>query len=420
MRARSFSFVLGCPSDLEMHIPTLDRIYLSGYLNIPRNFLKISEKYCKKMLIGGGIKLSKHLIEFWKFDQVVAAVIVKILEKLLKKKYAAKEFLSLGGKILLMQICKIYEADDEIKVEACSLLRHLISVEYELAISELRLIQKALSHEVKFPVAQLMESDKNDREYSSQGPQRNKIHPSCNVGFSEPLKCISDDDPFGVTKLSSIVTDERYRENAKIHELGIETILLYAKKKNRIPSDITCDEELALVTTLLCSLRLFPASRQIQWRGCLAITSLCVKSPINIELEGKGAVRVLVDCYNRFANDDDLKMQCLWAISSLCQRKSIGPKLSTCGFKKIMYDLLICPFNTNGTDTTPKKVVQKQPTIVVPLRLRSLYTNDELIKSVQPTDDSRPKSGIELRKDDKPLYGKVADLFKHEGDFELT
>jgi len=85
-----------------------------------------------------------------------------------------------------------------------------------------------------------------------------------------------------------------------------------------------------------------------------------------------------------------------------------------------MYDLLICPCNTSGTDTTPKKVVQKQPTIVIPLRLRSLYTNDELIKSVQPTDDSRPKSGIEWRKDDKPLYGKVADLFKHEGDFELT
>ena len=126
--------------------------------------------------------------------------------------------------------------------------------------------------------------------------------------------------------------------------------------------------------------------------------------------------------YHTYENDIPLQQQALWSLDALSTYSTNVERFAQNGVIPILHELLIVipkygkKQTGSAKDKKKKEKEAKDPTlaedVIIPYRLRKLYTTEELIEGAKPPKPEKKdkKKKIELRpKPKKTKFGRVGD-----------
>jgi len=195
---------------------------------------------------------------------------------------------------------------------------------------------------------------------------------------------------------------KKFSHDLAVQEGGIETMMMLARKGLNKRHVVDAEGIEAMVSAM----NGYPKSYRIQWRGCATITDLCESKPVCSEMGKRGAVTVIMNAYERFASNKDVRQQSLWGMAALSTIDHCKERMEELGLLLILYKLILIPIKSPGTEID----------VVVPLTFHQIYTHEQLDLAANPP----KKSMYDLKADEKkvqskfknkPAFGTVDDFF---------
>jgi len=267
-----------------------------------------------------------------------------------------------------------------------------------VAMKDVKRVGKAIQYSVPLPVAETINIDDNKKKKFM-------------VDDTEDANNLEVGQKKGVLRV--VASMKKFSHDLTVQEGGIETFLLLARKGVN-PRMIVESEG---IEALVASMTAYPKNYRIQWRGLATITDLCENLSICSELGKRGAVNVVMNAYERFSENKDIRQQAIWAMAGLAQIDHCLERMEEVNLKILLYKLIVIPIKSPGTEID----------IVVPLKFRQIYSHTDLDLAANPPKkdlyaekaEALAKANANKRGKTKPTHGTVDDFFT-EGEKGLV
>lgn len=346
----------------------------------------------RAIIRASGLELFLEIIQIWEEDEILIKPAFRALLHVVPEPGACEHLLEMGGREVIDKAMSFHIEDPQIKGDGTKIMYALLGKGATVAIKDVKRVGKAIKYRVPLAVAESITIDDGKTK-------KKRFKAEEDEGDSE--EDIKRGQKAGVTRVVNSM--KKFSHDLQVQVGGIETMMVMARKGMN-PRDIVAAEG---IEALIAAMAAYPKSYQIQWRACATITEFSRALPVCSELGKRGAVTAVMNAYERFADNRDVRQQALWAMAGLSKIDHCRERLEDQQLKILLYKLIVIPIKSPGTLID----------VVVPLTFRQTYTNDQLDEAANPPKKNlydlkaeQKKMGAKKGKH-KPAYGTVDDFF---------
>jgi len=421
------------PSERDFMVDACDALYRRAHSRFNRH------KHCEDILEEGGIELLLDVIKLWTQDEVMVRAAVRALTPLAKDTGdEAEHILELGGRAIMDEIQQLHRQDNDVLKECKQLLNVLTKKGSAIAVKEMRKLMVAMDY-IKNQTLINNLLGKEHGAMSVADEVKEELKPHLEDDGEKAAKMKHGDEHDMLTWLYTLDYQKvtvtiaahmsRYHSELSVQEAGCEAWQEYAATATDLRPVLTSGGCGAVVKAL----EKFKAKRRLVWKGLMAVAQMASHEILCSELGKRGAIATVVDMFHTYENDVPLQQQALWSLDALSTYDTNVERFSQNGVIPILHELLVVipkyGKKQKGSAKDKKKADKeaKDPAVaenvIIPYRLRKLYTVAELIEGAKPPkpEKKEKKKKIELRpKPKKTKFGRVGDdpSWKGEGNSE--
>ncbi|GMI02676.1 hypothetical protein TrLO_g11503 [Triparma laevis f. longispina] len=357
-------------------------------------------KRCKSMAFGhlhrtacikaSGLELFLEIISLWEKDEIMIRPAFRALLQIVPEEGACEHLLEMGGRDVIDRAMNNHKEDPQIKGDGTKIMYALLGKGALVAMRDVTRVNKAIEYSVPLSVAETIQIDNGKRKQKRFNQAEEDLDHDLEKGQKAGI-------------LRVVTSMKKFSHDTSVQVGGIETMMVLARKGLN-PRDIVAAGG---VEALVAAMTSYPKSYQIQWRGCATITDFCDSLAICSELGKRGAVAVVMNAYERFTDQKDVRQQALWAMAGLSKIDHCKERMEELQLKILLYKLILIPIKSPGT------VID----VVVPLRFHQIYTHEDLDLAANPPKKSmydlkaEKKAALDKKGKSKPAFGTVDDFF---------
>jgi len=349
----------------------------------------IGDLHRRSCIKASGLELFLEIIALWEKDEIMIKPALRALLHLIPAEGACEHLLEMGGRDVIDRAMNAHKEEPNIKGDGTKIMYALLGKGAFVAMKDVKRVGKAIEYGVPLSVAETIQVD--------NGKKKKK--------FVEVDEELDHDQVRGqkVGVLKVVTSMKKFSHDLKVQIGGIETMMLLARKGLN-PRDVVAVDG---IEALVAAMTAYPKSYQVQWRGCATITDFCDNMAVCSELGKRGAVTVVMNAYERFADQKDVRQQALWAMAGLSKIDHCKERMEELQLKILLYKLILIPIKSPGTMID----------VVVPLRFHQIYTHEDLELAANPPKKNMydikaaEKKALDKKGKQKPAFGTVDDFF---------
>mmetsp|Transcript_2236 Transcript_2236/g.4583 ORF Transcript_2236/g.4583 Transcript_2236/m.4583 type:complete len:409 (+) Transcript_2236:165-1391(+) len=347
----------------------------------------------RDIIRASGLELFLEVIRLWEEDEIIIKAAFRALLNVVPEPGACEHLLEMGGRELIDKAMNNHIEEPQIKADGTKIMYALLGQGATVAIRDLKRVERAIQYKVPLAVAESIKID--------DGAKKKKFKVAAPEEEGETDEDMKKGQKIGIVRV--VMNMKKFSHDQQVQILGVETMMTMARKGLN-PRDIVSAEG---IEALVSAMGGYPKSYQIQWRGCATITDFSQSIAVCSELGKRGAVTAVMNAYERFADNKDVRQQALWAMAGLCKVSHCRERLEEQQLKILLYKLILIPIKSPGT------VVD----VVVPLIFHQIYTHKDLDEAANPPKKNLYDLKAEQKQLDakkrkaKPAFGTVDDFF---------
>lgn len=168
-----------------------------------------------------------------------------------------------------------------------------------------------------------------------------------------------------------------------IAEKAFTALWELTQKREQIPAQIIENDGQILI---MKTVRLWPAHAGVQKKAAAMVSSAAACLPFMALMGKQECVKSFIEAYHKFGNDFDVQQQVIWAMDALAQVESNVERMDRDGLKLILRELLkedrkrVKASSSRSGRKEEKRMLWR----LVPVRLRRLWTKDQLWEEYRP------------------------------------